>query len=118
MRTAPLRRTASRLWSRTALPGRQCAPLQRAPEYRVPRPFRSDRAVLRLRLGNLLGVVLQRGRVDAVPQPGRLGAVLEHVAKVAAAVAALHLAADHAVAAVLLGLDRVILGRRPEAGPA
>src|SRR3954471_22394678 len=55
--------------------------------------------------------------VDAVAQVRRRRAVLEHVTEVAAAAAAVHLGADHAVAAVGRGLDRA-RNRIVEARPA
>src|SRR4029077_19530087 len=60
----------------------------------------------------------QRARIDAVPLTGRLGAVVEDVAKVAAAAAAHDLGAPHEKAVVRAQLDR--LGDRGlvEARPA
>ena len=66
----------------------------------------------------LFGIELQRRRVDAVPQPGWLGPVVEHVPEVAAAVAARHFSADHAVAAIHIGVHGIGRGGRPEAWPA
>src|SRR5581483_326046 len=51
-------------------------------------------------------------------QPGRLRAVIEDVAEVRAAAAALDLGADHAVARVLDLGDGVLVERLPEARPA
>src|SRR4051812_48323172 len=70
--------------------------------------------------GDNLRALLQveRAGVDAVALAGRPGAVREHVPQVAAAGAARHLGADHAVAAVLVHLDVRVLPRLGEAGPA
>ena len=59
----------------------------------------------------LLRLEIHRHAVDAVAQAGRRRAVGKHVTEMAAAAAAMHLGADHAVAAVLRGLDRA---RRPD----
>src|SRR5262249_58004984 len=60
---------------------------------------------------------VHRHAVDAVAQVGRRWAVVEHVAEMAAAAAAMYLGADHAVAAISGGLDRA--GHRiVEARPA
>src|SRR4051794_29207157 len=61
---------------------------------------------------------LQGSRVDAVPQTGRLRAVIEDVAQVAAAITALHLSALHPVTSVTFCFDRLVLSRRPETWPA
>src|SRR6185437_12525413 len=53
----------------------------------------------------LFGLQLQCGRIDAVTQPGRAGAVLEHMAEMAVAFGAEHFGADHAVADVALLVD-------------
>ena len=53
-----------------------------------------------------LRVELQRAAVDAVAQAGRVRAVVEDVAEVGVAAAAVDLGALHEKAAVLLGLDR------------
>src|SRR5438270_6854479 len=55
---------------------------------------------------------LQRGRVDAVALAGWRGAVLEDVAEMAAAAAAVHLQPLHAVARIPLRGDRAGGGRR------
>ncbi len=47
----------------------------------------------------------ERGRVDAVAQPGRLGAVVERVAEMRVTPHTVDLSADHAVAHVALGAD-------------
>src|SRR5262245_17517686 len=60
---------------------------------------------------------LEGDPVDAVAQAGGRRAVGEHVAQMAAAAAAMHLGAHHAVAAVLGGLHGAGLGR-VEARPA
>src|SRR5262249_14129085 len=59
----------------------------------------------------------QRKTVHAIAQAGRLRAVVEDVAEVAAAAAAMHFGAGHAEGAVLGGADR-ILQRLVEARPA
>src|SRR3954447_11791048 len=60
---------------------------------------------------------LHRHAVDAVAQACRRGTVGEYVAQVAAAAAAMHFRARHAVARVVGALDRAGL-RIVEAGPA
>src|SRR5579871_5987716 len=59
----------------------------------------------------------QREAVHAVAQAGRLGAVIEDVAEMAAATAAVHLGTDHAEGTVLRFANRV-LERLIEARPA
>src|SRR5262245_53966259 len=63
------------------------------------------------------GLEIHRHAVDAIAQSGRRRTVREDMAEVAAAPAALHLGADHAVGAVLQLLDRAGL-RIVEARPA
>src|SRR5215218_7728012 len=71
-----------------------------------------------LRLGTpSLRLEVHGDAVDAVAQMRRRRAVLEHMAEMAAAAAAMHLGADHAVAAVGRGLDRA-RDRVVEARPA
>src|SRR4051812_41850597 len=53
----------------------------------------------------LFRLQLQRGRIDAVAQAGRAGAVLEDMAEMAVALRAQHLGADHAVGDVALLFD-------------
>src|ERR1700733_14711715 len=55
--------------------------------------------------------------VDAIAQMGRRRAVVEDVAEMAAAAVAMHLGADHAVAAIGRGFDRAV-DRIVEARPA
>src|SRR6185369_5732244 len=76
------------------------------------------RSVSALLLAHGHGLERQRARIDAVPLTGRLGAVVEDVAKVAAAAAAHDLGAPHEQAVVRPQLDR--LGNRGlvEARPA
>src|SRR5690349_5161044 len=61
---------------------------------------------------------VERDGVDAVAQPGRRGAVLEHVAEVPAAPRAVHLRARHAERPVLARLDAALRDRPPVARPA
>src|SRR6267143_2539814 len=61
--------------------------------------------------------LLQRRRVDAVALAGRCGPVLEHVAEMSAAPAAVHLHALHAVARIALRGDRAGVGGAREARP-
>src|SRR5438309_4085605 len=61
---------------------------------------------------------LQRCRVDAVALAGWRGAVLEDVAQMAAAAAAVHLHPLHAVARIPLRGDGARVGRAREARPA
>src|SRR5262249_34335396 len=56
--------------------------------------------------------------VDAIAQPGGLGPVLEDVAEVRVAPAAMHLDPAHAVAVVRLDRNALFLRRLPEARPA
>src|SRR5438552_7617054 len=65
----------------------------------------------------LAGVEIERHAVQAIAQPGRLRPVLEDMAEMPAAAAAMHLGAGHEEAAVGIGLDPV-LERRREARPA
>ena len=58
------------------------------------------------------------GGVDAIPEPGRLGAVVEHVSQVRTAVRALDLGPPHEQAAIFFVPHASFLGRRPEARPA
>src|SRR5216683_931556 len=67
--------------------------------------------------GRLAGVEVERYAVHAIAQPGRLRPVLEDMAEMPAAPAAMHLGAGHEEAAVGVGLDH-ILERRREARPA
>src|SRR6266404_4676648 len=76
--------------------------------------------LLRVRLcfrRRLAGVKVERDAVQAIAQPGRLRPVLEDMAEMPAATAAMHLGAGHEEAAVSVGLDP-ILERRREARPA
>src|SRR6266508_2518096 len=76
--------------------------------------------VMALRNSGLLCFVRaqsERGGVDAVAQAGGPGTVLEDVAEVAAARAAVHLGARHPQHAIGLGVHAAFHGR-PEAGPA
>src|SRR5665811_586825 len=79
---------------------------------RGARPLSRDRAG-----GRLGGDEFERDAVDAVAQAGGLGAVVEHVAEMAAAAAAMDLVPEHAEGPVLALLDRA-LDRRVEARPA
>src|SRR4051794_10176554 len=63
-------------------------------------------------------LVLESGGVDAIAQAGRVRAVGEHVAEVAAAAGTQHLGALHEEAAVGLLVDRLFGGGRRESGPA
>ena len=47
-------------------------------------------------------------RVDAVPQPGGRGAIVEHVPQVRTTAIAVHLGADHAQASVPLGAHQLL----------
>src|SRR5471032_569245 len=58
--------------------------------------------------GRLFRLQFQRRRIDAVAQPGRAGAVLEHVPEMAIAFRAQHLGPDHAVADVALLVDMAL----------
>src|SRR5215211_771554 len=84
------------------------------------RPLTRRGAALRLRalLGFLVGVEAERGGVYAVALAGRRGAVIEDVALMRPARGAVHLRAAHEEAAVFLGLDVLLVYRRPEARPA
>src|SRR6266487_437996 len=83
-----------------------------------PEPVPARRSDIALLLARGRGLERQRARVDAVPLAGRLGTIVEDVAKVAAAAAAHDLGAPHEQAVVRPQLDR--LGDRGlvEARPA
>src|SRR5437588_683216 len=66
----------------------------------------------------VLGLEVQGQRVDAVALAGRLRTVVEYVPQVRLARRAEDLGAAHEQAVVGLGIHRVVLGRRREAGPA
>src|SRR5215218_454012 len=82
------------------------------------RPLTLRGPALRALLGCLVGVEAERGGVYAVALSGRRGAVIEDVALVRPAHGAVHLRAAHEEAAVFLGLDVLLVRRRPEARPA
>jgi hypothetical protein len=63
-------------------------------------------------------VQFQSGGVDAVALAGGIRAVVENVAEVGVAAAALHLGTRHPVARVGFGLDRFLAGGSIETGPA
>src|SRR5215217_1346014 len=65
-----------------------------------------------------LGFEAERGGVYAVALAGRRGAVVEDVALMRPARGAVHLRTAHEEAAVFLGLDVLLVYRRPEARPA
>src|SRR4029079_460788 len=67
--------------------------------------LRYPKSALRLRAPSLR-LEVHGDAVDAVAQMRRRRTVLEHVPQMAAAAAAMHLGADHAVAAVGRGFDR------------
>src|ERR1700674_1873330 len=84
-----------------------------ASRHRYRRPWRSaltDRSVLLLKI--------ERGRVHAVAQAARLGAVREDVAQVRIALSAQRFHAPHPVAGVLFRADFAGLNRSIKAGPA
>src|SRR2546422_5742780 len=68
-------------------------------------------------LRSVLRLKIHRNAVDAVPQMRGRRAVVEHMAEMAAASAAVHFGAGHAVAPVDRGFDRS-LHRIVEARPA
>ena len=70
------------------------------------------------RRSSSLRLQLQRGRVDAVAQAGRAGAVVEDVAEMAVALRAQHLGADHAVAGIAFLVDMALDRGLGEARPA
>src|SRR2546430_16803162 len=74
-------------------------------DHLEPVPARRSDVALLLARGR--GLERQRARVDAVPLAGRLGTVVEDVAKVAAAAAAHDLGAPHEQAVVRPPLDRL-----------
>src|SRR5579862_8021316 len=61
---------------------------------------------------------LHRGRVHAVAQAGRLGTVVEDMAKVRATTGADHLGAVHTVAVIGASENPILGDGRPEARPA
>src|SRR5438105_487221 len=60
---------------------------------------------------------LERRGVDAIPESGRLGTVVEHVSQVRTAVRALDLGSPHEQAAIRLFLHAPFLNGRPETWP-
>src|SRR5947209_11505962 len=68
--------------------------------------------------GGSLRTEFERRGVDAVPQPGRLRPVIEHVPQVGPAVGTLDLRAAHEQAAILLLANISFLNGRPETRPA
>src|ERR1700686_3339645 len=68
--------------------------------------------------GGLFRLQFQRGRIDAVAQAGRAGAIFEHVAEMTVALRAQHLGADHAVGHVALLVDVALGCRLGETWPA
>src|SRR3712207_5359261 len=78
----------------------------------IPESGGPEPSVLRLR------VELEGAGVDAIAEPGRVRAVVEDVAQVAAAARAVHLGAPHEERVVLLRLDRRLVERLEEARPA
>ena len=60
---------------------------------------------------------IQRSRVNAVPQTGRLGTVLKDVAQVRVALTAKHLGAPHSVALIRFRLDIFRDSRLPKTRP-
>src|SRR5262245_41872586 len=63
----------------------------------------SEKAPLRL-----LGLKVHGHAVDAIAQIRRRGPIVEHVAEMAAATAAMHLGAHHAIASIGRGFDRAL----------
>src|SRR5438477_7996220 len=78
----------------------------------LPAQARRKRPALRL-----IRLEVHRNAVDAVAQVRRRRAVVEHMAEMAAAAAAMHLGAHHAVGTVARGLGRA-RSRIVEARPA
>src|SRR5260221_9359477 len=74
------------------------------------KPAHDERGLFRLQL--------QRGRIDAIAQAGRAGAVVEDVAEMAAAFRAQYLGADHAVGDVALLVDMAVHRGRGKTRPA
>src|SRR5208283_5916774 len=72
----------------------------------APKSGNATGARCRSPVDRLFGLEVHRHAVDAVAQMRRRRAVLEDVAEMAAAAAAMHLGAHHAVAAIGRGLDR------------
>src|ERR1700756_979710 len=66
----------------------------------------------------LFWLQFQRGRIDAVAQPGRGGPVLEDVAEMAVALRAQHFGPDHAVAQIAFLVDMGLRRRLGKARPA
>src|SRR5215217_563011 len=73
---------------------------------------------LRLLGGPRIRVEAERGRVDAVAQACRRGAVVKDMPQVRLAHGAANLRAPHKEAAVLFGLDVMLVDGRVEARPA
>src|SRR6516164_9131524 len=104
-----------------------CGSSSSAPACAPPRARRARRSNCSIRRNvvltspetgrDSLRLEVHRHAVDAIALVGRRGAVVEDVAEVAAAAAAMHLGAQHAIAAIDLLLDRA-RNRIIEARPA
>src|ERR1700733_3161980 len=66
----------------------------------------------------LFRLQLERGRVDAIAQSGRAGAIVEYMPEVTIAARAQHFGSDHAVADVALLVDMALRRGRGKARPA
>src|SRR5438105_463874 len=94
--------------------------LRRDDSFRMLSGLACVSGLLRARLcfrHGIAGAEIERDAVQAIAQPGRLRPVLENMAEMPAAAAAMHLGAGHEEAAVGVGLHPV-LERRREARPA
>ena len=69
------------------------------------------------RYPSLFTIKRQRCRVDAKAQSGRIGAVLENMAKMGVALGAADLDAIHAELVFIAVFDHIFVDRLPEAGP-
>src|SRR5438105_609475 len=61
---------------------------------------------------------VQRSRVNAVAQPGRIRTVVEHMPEMSTAAGARHLGAAHSPGIIRRGVDVLLGQRRVEARPA
>src|SRR5206468_11457207 len=88
-----------------------CGRGEDAPPDRRWQGYRSGGSLLRAL------VQIERNRIHAVAQPGRLRTVIEEVAQMAPAACAVNLGPTHEQASILLDLDATRFDRLIEAGP-
>src|SRR6185436_8101226 len=67
---------------------------------------------------SLFGVELDRHRIDAIAQTGRLRTIIKHMPQMSPTATARHFGTNHAVAAIALFLDTLRIGRLIKTRPA